>query len=236
MKFLENIRSKATQVTQRYFENEEETNKESEEVEESVIQMQLPEGIVDENIQQTAQEILQEAVAGLDQAEDTIYAVKDCIETMGEDSDPTIITKMITKVAKRDPEVLKQDGQERLKRIEKVVSDIKASSQKALEEATNREKQIVEAENASESSYTLDVSELNKKCEEDIMELRSKLQADITARGEQRDEELNTLKQQKEESKAEREKIESLNRAVIEIATKQQEEIKLYLNKLQVNV
>lgn len=234
MSFFENIKAKATEVTQRYFESEEELPKESEDVEESLTDLQLQECIVDENVQQTAQEILQEAVAELNQTEDTIYAVKDCLETMGEESSSAIITKMIVKVAKKDPKVLKLDGEERIKRIEKVVADTKSSTQKALEEATSREKQIMEAENASESSYTADVSELNKKCEEDIMALRTKLQADIEQRGQQREEELNTLKEEREKIKTEKEKVGALNRAVMEVATEQQEEINLYLSKLQV--
>jgi len=229
-----NIREKAAKATQQFFEGEKEMEKEPEQVEETTSSLLLPENMVDEDIQQTAEEILQEAVAELNQVEDTIYVVKDCVETMGQDSDPATITKMVTKVAKRDPKVLKKDGENRLKKFETVVSEVKGSSQKALEEATNLEKQIREAENITESSYTSDVSTLNQKCEERIKELRLKLQEDIEARGEQRDKELASLKQQKEESKAERRKIEALTQAVIDNATKQQTEIEFYLSKLQV--
>lgn len=233
MGILEKLREKAKEATQQYFESEE-VEEPIEQVAETSSELRIPEEIVEEDIQNTANEILQEAVAELDRTGDTIYAVRDCIETMGQDSEPAMITKMITKVAKKNPEVLKQDGENRLSRIQKVVNDVKVSSQKALEEATNREMQIREAENASETSYTFDVSTLKKQCEDDIMQLRLKLQSDIEAREKKRDMELESLRKEKEEGKAERAKIEALNRAVIGTATKKQEEIKLYLSKLQV--
>lgn len=234
MRWFDKVKEKATEVTEQFFDSEEELDQQPEEIAEPISTLSLPENMVDENIQQTAEEILQEAVAELDQVEDTIYAVKDCIETMGQDSDPAIITKMITKVAKLNPEILKQDGENRLTKIEEAVNEVKASSQKALEEATNYEKQIREAENESESSYTSDVSELNSRCEEEIMQLRLKLQEDIEARGKRRDQELENLRKQKEESKAERSKIEALRLAVEENAARKQAEIELYLSKLQV--
>lgn len=232
MSVFEKLKEKAREATQQFFESEEEMEAQVET--EAISELKLPEAIVNEDIQQMANEILQEAVTELDQAQTTIYAVKPCIETLGQDSEAAIITKMLIKVANQDPKVLKEDGENRLKQIEKVVNDIKASSQKALEEVNDREKEIREKENESESSYTLDVSELSRKCEEDIMNLRLKLQADTKAREEQRDAELENMKQQREENKAERAKIEALSRAVKETAVKQQEEIKLYLSKLQV--
>lgn len=236
MGVFENLKEKAAKATQQFFEGEKEMEKVLEPVEETTSSMQLPENIVDEDIQQTAKEILQEAVAELNQVEDTIYVVKDCIETMEQEPDSTIITKMVINVAKKNPNVLKQDGENRLKKLETVVNDVKSTSKKALEEASNLEIQIREAETIAESSYTSDVSTLNQKCEERIKELRLKLKEDIEARGEQRDKELSSLKQQKEESKAERRKIEALTQAVIENAAKQQAEIELYLSKLQVEV
>lgn len=238
MGLLERIKAKAQKkvevVTRQYFESEQEPEEAVGGIAENPSELTIPQEVVEEEIQQMANEILQEAVAELNQSNDTIYAVKDCIETMGQDAEAGIITKMVIKVAKKDPEVLRRDGQTRIELIEKVVKDIKASSQKAIEEATEREKQIRETENKSESSYTFDVSELNRQCEEEIMQLRLKLQENIEAREKQRDEELGNCRQQREKSKAETNKIEALTRAVTEYATKQQAEIKLYLSKLQV--
>lgn len=234
MGVFENIRKKATKATQQFFESEQEMEQKPETIEETNSSLPLPENIVEEDIQKTAKEILQEAVAELDQLGDTIYVVKDCIETLEQDADSTTITKMVIRVAKKDPNVLKQDGENRLKRLETVVKEVTDNSQKALEKANELEKQIREAETVAESSYTSDVSTLNQQCEERIKELRLKLQEDIEARGEQREKELSSLKQQKEESRAERRKIEALTQAVIDNVAKQQAEIELYLSKLKV--
>lgn len=130
MSVFEKLKEKAREATQQFFESEEEMEAQVET--EAISELKLPEAIVNEDIQQMANEILQEAVTELDQAQTTIYAVKPCIETLGQDSEAAIITKMLIKVANQDPKVLKEDGENRLKQIEKVVNDIKASSQKAL--------------------------------------------------------------------------------------------------------
>lgn len=178
---------------------------------------------------QTAQNLLSEALSELDKAgvDSTILKIQEILDTWGADCSSTIVLKTL-KVARIAPEVLQQDGEARIKKINGVMSMVDSDAEQVFEKATQTEKDINQAINDEESAYTADVDALNKQCEEDIKALREKLQGDILARQQKRDDTLTALNSQKAENTKEKDEADALKSAVSRMGTEQID----YINKL----
>lgn len=190
---------------------------------------------VEGDIEQTAKNMLAEAVKDLDQAnpEDTIFKVKDCLAIFGEDSDASMVLKMLRTVAKKDPEVLKKDGEARIAKINGVMQMVDAEMRQTLDESAQRGQEILKTMKEEETSYTSDVDVLTKQCDEDIKALRDKLAKDIEARGQTRDNHLEMLGRQQSENDAIKNQAEALNREVAKLGTTQVSQIEKLLDKLK---
>lgn len=191
---------------------------------------------VDGDVEQTAQNMLDEAVKELDQAspEDTIFKVEDCLSIFGEDCDSSIVLKMLETVAKKDPEVLIKDGKERILRINGIIQKVEADMHQTLETAKKAEQTIQQEIKKEEEEYSSDVEKLRMQCEADIKALRDKLAQDIQARSQIRDDHLEGLSSRQAENNSAKANAEALNREVVKLGSTQISRIERLLSKLNV--
>lgn len=98
---------------------------------------------VDGDIEKTAKSILDEHLRELDQAgvDHTINKVQECVDAWGEGCSSTDVLKML-KFAKIDPEVLKNDGQTRLEKINDVLSMISAHAEEVLKTTAEKDDEL----------------------------------------------------------------------------------------------
>lgn len=189
---------------------------------------------VEGDINQTVQNMFDEALKELDSvgADRTIMKVQECIDTWGEDCDPTVVLKML-KIAKVEPSVLQADAQARINKIKALISAVNSDAENVYDETAKRADEISQDIDMEESSYAIGVDSLTKKCEEDIKALREQLQSDISARGQLRDQRLQELASLKAKNDKEREDAYALNNAVKQKGAEQIEYVSKLLAMLQ---
>ena len=189
---------------------------------------------VDGDISQTVQNMFDEALKELDSAgtDRTIMKVQECMDTWGENCDPTVVLKML-KIAKVDPSVLQADGQARIGEINDLMDMVSVNSNQVIAETAKKADEISQNIDAEEKAYTTDVDALTKKCEEDIKALRDKLQSDISARGQLRDQRMQELASLKSENDKERDDAYALNNAVKQKGAEQIDYVSKLLAMLQ---
>ena len=171
---------------------------------------------VDGDIEKTAKSILDEHLRELDQAgvDHTINKVQECVDAWGEGCSSTDVLKML-KFAKIDPEVLKNDGQTRLEKINDVLSMISAHAEEVLKTTAEKDDELNQSMSNEKLACASDVEALTKKCEDDIKAIKDKLQNDIADREKTRDQNLNDLTSRKAVNETERAETLALKDAAI---------------------